>query len=188
MRLFDQAPLLDCFGYVDLDEAAGGRGELGHAEECLGRERVDRVRPDAHRDQTARVVVVAMERVGLGDHVLPCALRAGSGNIEDRRGEHAADPRLVHRLEKAPTVRVLLARGRDPARQQLVATEPHAPVDILIACMCLAGPDDLAQPAVEGQAVTGAAQQGHRGVPVGVDQPGHHHAAEVDDVGGGGGR
>ena len=82
-------------------------------------------------------------------------------------------------------VAVLLAGSGDAVAEELGRTERHAPIDVLVGQLRLPRPHRLAQPAVEGQPVAGAAHERHGRVPVAVDQSGHEHAAELAHLGAG---
>jgi hypothetical protein len=133
-------------------------------------------------------VHLVKDAAGLGQLGLPLPFRAMAGHVEDPRRETTADTRVHRRLGHGDRVAVLFAGGDHAIAQELVGPERHAPVDVVIGQLRLAGPHRLVEPALQGQAIPGAAQQGHRRVPVAVDQARHEEPAEFPLRGTGGRR
>ena len=161
--------------------ASSSTASFGRGDEPVDRQRVGGVRPDADGQPAVAAVEVGVELPGVVQAVLPATGRRRQ--VEDARGQHAADAGLEGRLGDGAAVQVHLARRGHAAEQQLVAAEQHAPADVVVGHPALERPDRLAQPAVEREAVAGTAQEGHRRVGVRVDEAGHHEPAEGDHVG-----
>ena len=121
----DGQTLLAGLGQVDLDEAAGLGGQPGHRRQALDGQDVGRVGPHPHGDQAVPAVVVAVQAAGVVQAVLPA--QPAPGEVEDPRGEHAADPRLERRLDDDATVEVHLRGGGDPGAQHLVGSRATSP-------------------------------------------------------------
>ena len=109
---------------------------------------------EAHLDETAVDMEIVVERAGGFEHRLPRHLRTGARQIEDPRGDHRPDTRVEDRCGERPVVQVHLGGGGHSAPQQLVGSEGHAPVHVLVGQRSLAGPDGLLQPPLEREPIT----------------------------------
>ena len=124
----------------------------------VGRHRVRGVRTEADVEaalasvplveHTARVVQEGLPRVLSG--------RSKTAVVKTARMPESSEC-VGHRCGMA----VLLAARRHAVGEHLGRAEHHAPVDVVVAHLGLTRPDRLAEPALQGQAVTGAAHQGH---------------------------
>ena len=156
--------------------------ERGDRLERLGRQHVGRVRTESDREPTVAAVVGVEERLCLSEEASPRT--ALFWELENPRGHDAADARLQRGFRHHLVMGVLLAGGRDPAHQQLVAAEQHPPANVVTGEPALARPDDLFEPTKQREAVTRPPQQGHGGVCVRVDESRHHEAAKGDVLAG----
>jgi hypothetical protein len=98
---------------------------------------------------------------------------------KQRRGDHRPRAGGADRGGDPLGVEVHLDAGGHPVAQQLRRGRGHGHLDVLGREPGLPRPHDLAQPPVQRQPFALAAEQHHRRVRVGVDQPGRQHSGEL---------
>ncbi len=149
--------------------ARAGGSDLGQA---LEGNRVGGVRGEADLDAAGLPVPAGVEVGDLANRPLPPRRPSVlSGKLEHPRGHDRAQAGRSHRIDEGVGVEVGLAAGRHPETEQLGGSQCHAPEDVVLGQMGFAGPEDLGQPSLHGEPVADTAEERHRGVAVGVDQP-----------------
>ena len=96
------------------------------------------------------------------------------------------EPTVSHRVHHGAGEEVHLDAGGRARPQELDAARRHAGPDVRRGQPALRGPHHLVQPAQQWQVAAHSAQQQHRGVAVGVDQPGQQHPGQLADRAAGG--
>jgi hypothetical protein len=137
-------------------------------------------------DRGAQKVVVAgvggVRRQPRADAPVRAALPAfhkGGGGVErsvalagkDRPTKQGACARLAHRLRCRVHEKVVVGDGRHARLDHLDQPEQHPPIDILSGQITLHRPDEIVEPAVDGDILRQPAKEHHRCVGVRVDQP-----------------
>jgi hypothetical protein len=150
---------------VDLDRRSRLGRELGEEGERLFADHVDRVRGERRGDRAAEPgqQLEALARLGLR------ALRVAA-LVEHRRADRRPHPGVGDCTRGRLRLPVHVPEAGGAGADHLQAGEPRAPVDVVGLELRLDRPDPLFQPGHQRQVAAGAAEEGHRGVGVAVDQ------------------
>ena len=162
---------------VDMHVDAGIQllGEHQHLLQLVVADRVGRVGAEGYLD--ARVLLEVVEQAqALAQGFLGVA-RARGGEVQHRDGQLSADAALVHQFAGHFREEVHVGEAADAALELLGDGQFGAVADErFVDPLGLGGPDVVLQPVHQRQIVGQAAEQGHGGMAVGVDQAGGEHA------------
>ena len=170
------SPLLLGLGEVDVDQCAELLGDGRQLDERRKWHRVGGVGSEPDLDPPVLAGPAVVEGGDLGDAPLPPALTVLAREPEHTRRDHRSGARRDDRIGQRVLHEVRLAGRGHPEAEELGCGQRHAPVDVARGQMGLPRPEHLLEPPVEGEVLARAAEQGHRRVAVGVDQPGEEDA------------
>ncbi len=167
-----------------------GLGQVDvHAEVALGHRtpdpferrrahRVHRVRAQERFDPIAELgdPIQRLDRV-----VLQSSQSGGVTLVDEWRADHATKPGVFDGTGRFGSVPVHVEQLRRSRTDHLQTREPRTPVHVVGLQSTFCGPDTGLEPSHQGQVVTEAAEQGHRGMGVPVHQAGKQRAAAAVD-------
>ncbi|MNN00076.1 hypothetical protein D3C81_1126590 [compost metagenome] len=174
--------------HVHVDAGIQLLGQHAHALETVVADRVGRVR--AEGDLDPRVVAQVGEQLEAAAQCLVGVVGAGHREIQHRNGDLRAHAAGVHHFAGHLGEEVHVGEGADAALDLLGDGQLAAVANEVGAHpLGLGRPDVFLQPGHQRQVVGEAAEQAHRRVAVGVDQPGgEQHAGQFAALAGGHGQ
>ncbi len=160
---------------MDLRPQLAGEGD--DFLQIVGRAGVGSVRPQHDRYPPAGFAVpVAVEGLALGQRLL-----GGRRHPRHAAGQHRPDAANVDGPGDLVHEKIHIGERRRAAADHLGDGQHRPPVDVVAGQAVLGRPYFGLQPVHEGHIVRIAAEQGHGGVGVGVDEAGHHQLVGAVD-------